>query len=80
MNGGLGTTMGCVGPKSVIEVRDGLTFLDLKVRQIEVSNAMCFLRLDYGFNQEFGLTALEHRIRLPSPVVVDELFQHSGGH
>lgn len=39
LNGGLGTTMGCVGPKSVIEVRDGLTFLDLKVRQIEVSCA-----------------------------------------
>jgi hypothetical protein len=28
--------MGCVGPKSVIEVRDGMTFLDLSVRQIEV--------------------------------------------
>lgn len=37
LNGGLGTTMGCVGPKSVIEVRDGMTFLDLSVRQIEVS-------------------------------------------
>jgi UTP--glucose-1-phosphate uridylyltransferase len=37
LNGGLGTTMGCQGPKSVIEVRDGLTFLDLCVRQIEVS-------------------------------------------
>jgi len=24
-----GTTMGCVGPKSVIEVREGMTFLDL---------------------------------------------------
>ena len=36
LNGGLGTTMGCVGPKSVIEVREGLTFLDLAVRQIEV--------------------------------------------
>ena len=36
LNGGLGTTMGCVGPKSVIEVRDGMTFLDLSVRQIEV--------------------------------------------
>ncbi|RUS19049.1 UTP--glucose-1-phosphate uridylyltransferase-domain-containing protein, partial [Endogone sp. FLAS-F59071] len=29
LNGGLGTTMGCVGPKSAIEVRDGMTFLDL---------------------------------------------------
>ncbi len=36
LNGGLGTTMGCVGPKSAIEVRDGLTFLDLTVKQIEV--------------------------------------------
>ena len=37
LNGGLGTTMGCIGPKSGIEVRDGMTFLDLTVRQIEVS-------------------------------------------
>ncbi|KAJ3197196.1 UTP-glucose-1-phosphate uridylyltransferase [Irineochytrium annulatum] len=38
LNGGLGTSMGCVGPKSVIEVRDGMTFLDLTVRQIEWMN------------------------------------------
>lgn len=38
LNGGLGTTMGCTGPKSVIEVRNGLTFLDLIVRQIESLN------------------------------------------
>jgi UDP-N-acetylglucosamine pyrophosphorylase len=38
LNGGLGTTMGCVGPKSIIEVREGMTFLDLSVRQIEVSS------------------------------------------
>merc|ERR1711939_1173335 len=39
LNGGLGTTMGCVGPKSVIEVREGMTFLDLSVRQIEHLNS-----------------------------------------
>ncbi|KAH9675002.1 UTP--glucose-1-phosphate uridylyltransferase 1 [Citrus sinensis] len=39
LNGGLGTTMGCTGPKSVIEVRNGLTFLDLIVIQIENLNA-----------------------------------------
>eukprot|EP00128_Syssomonas_multiformis_P005338 Colp12_sorted_trinity150504_noHs@4278 len=39
LNGGLGTTMGCTGPKSVIEVRDGMTFLDLTVRQIEHLNS-----------------------------------------
>ncbi|KAK3071378.1 UTP-glucose-1-phosphate uridylyltransferase [Teratosphaeriaceae sp. CCFEE 6253] len=38
LNGGLGTSMGCVGPKSVIEVRDGMSFLDLSVRQIEFLN------------------------------------------
>ncbi|CDU22425.1 probable UTP-glucose-1-phosphate uridylyltransferase [Sporisorium scitamineum] len=39
LNGGLGTTMGCTGPKSVIEVREGMTFLDLSVRQIEHLNS-----------------------------------------
>lgn len=39
LNGGLGTSMGCHGPKSVIPVRNDLTFLDLTVQQIEVS---CF--------------------------------------
>ena len=35
LNGGLGTSMGCKGPKSVIVVRNDLTFLDLTVQQIE---------------------------------------------
>ncbi|GJP51765.1 hypothetical protein CLOM_g10908, partial [Closterium sp. NIES-68] len=39
LNGGLGTTMGCTGPKSVIEVRNGQTFLDLILKQIETLNA-----------------------------------------
>lgn len=34
LNGGLGTSMGLQGPKSLLPVRDGLTFLDLIVRQI----------------------------------------------
>mmetsp|Transcript_26489 Transcript_26489/g.45615 ORF Transcript_26489/g.45615 Transcript_26489/m.45615 type:complete len:520 (+) Transcript_26489:90-1649(+) len=38
LNGGLGTTMGCQGPKSVIEVRaeggNEYTFLDLTVQQV----------------------------------------------
>ena len=36
LNGGLGTTMGCSGPKSAIEVRDGQTFLDLTIQQVQV--------------------------------------------
>ncbi len=33
LNGGLGTGMGLQGPKSLLSVRDGVTFLDLMVRQ-----------------------------------------------
>src|SRR5262249_30904113 len=38
LNGGLGTTMGCEGPKSAIQVRDGRNFLDLTVKQVEHLN------------------------------------------
>lgn len=40
LNGGLGTTLGCQGPKSAIEVRQGLSFLDLTVRQVEYLNSL----------------------------------------
>ncbi|MFH2129226.1 MAG: UTP--glucose-1-phosphate uridylyltransferase [bacterium] len=39
LNGGLGTSMGCVGPKSAIEVKNGQSFLDLIVSQIQSLNA-----------------------------------------
>jgi len=38
LNGGLGTSMGCTGPKSLISVRDRSNFLDLNVQQIEALN------------------------------------------
>jgi len=38
LNGGLGTSMGCTGPKSTISVRNELTFLDITVQQIESIN------------------------------------------
>lgn len=44
LNGGLGTSMGCTGPKSVITVRNEFTFLDMQVQQIE------FLNKKYGSN------------------------------
>ena len=34
LNGGLGTTMGLDGPKSLIMVKNGLSFLDVTVRQV----------------------------------------------
>ncbi len=34
LNGGLGTSMGMTGPKSLLAVRDDLTFLDITARQV----------------------------------------------
>jgi len=34
LNGGLGTSMGLSGPKSLLPVKDGLTFLDIIARQV----------------------------------------------
>jgi UTP--glucose-1-phosphate uridylyltransferase len=34
LNGGLGTSMGLTGPKSLLEARDGLSFLDVIARQV----------------------------------------------
>lgn len=42
LNGGLGTSMGLSGPKSLIELRDGMSFLEIIARQ------MNFLRDSYG--------------------------------
>ena len=34
LNGGLGTSMGMTGPKSLLPVKEGLTFLDIVARQV----------------------------------------------
>lgn len=39
LNGGLGTSMGCRGPKSTIPVKGSATFLDLTVRQVDFLNS-----------------------------------------
>ncbi|VDD76423.1 unnamed protein product [Mesocestoides corti] len=39
LNGGLGTSMECCGPKSLISVSDEQTFLDLTLQQIETLNS-----------------------------------------
>ncbi|WKY10395.1 hypothetical protein Q1695_002614 [Nippostrongylus brasiliensis] len=40
LNGGLGTTMGCAGPKSFIKVKGELSFLDIARRQHEAFNEL----------------------------------------
>ncbi|MFD0894469.1 UTP--glucose-1-phosphate uridylyltransferase [Luteolibacter ambystomatis] len=62
LNGGLGTSMGLQGPKSLLPVRDGVTFLDLMVRQVqslrESTGARVRLLLMNSFNTSEG--TLEH--------------------
>lgn len=41
LNGGLGTGMGCVGPKSEIQVKEGFTFNDVIARQIQAASKNC---------------------------------------
>jgi len=48
LNGGLGTSMGCVGPKSLISVRSDNTFLDLTIEQIEVHTHWALVGLGKG--------------------------------
>src|SRR5665647_934011 len=38
LNGGLGTTMGLQGPKSLIPVKNELTFLDITCKQLSAFN------------------------------------------
>jgi len=38
LNGGLGTSMGCVGPKSIIPVKNNFTFLDIICNQVNSLN------------------------------------------
>jgi UTP--glucose-1-phosphate uridylyltransferase len=64
LNGGLGTSMGLHGPKSLLEVKDGLSFLDIIVRQVlglrERSGARLPLVLMNSFaTREETLAALE---------------------
>ncbi len=48
LNGGLGTSMGLVGPKSLLKVKQGLSFLAIILRQAELSQ--CRLAMMNSFN------------------------------
>lgn len=58
LNGGLGTSMGLQGPKSLLEVRGGTNFLDLMVRQVlslrETAGAPVRLLLMNSFSTSEG--------------------------
>lgn len=57
LNGGLGTTMGLSGPKSLVEVKPGLTFLDIIARQARAARLPLVLMNSYA-TREPSIAAL----------------------
>ncbi|XP_012941896.1 UTP--glucose-1-phosphate uridylyltransferase [Aplysia californica] len=62
LNGGLGTSMGCTGPKSAIQVRNELTFLDLNVQQIEHLNKVYGVDVPLVLMNSFNTDEDTHKI------------------
>jgi UTP--glucose-1-phosphate uridylyltransferase len=80
LNGGLGTSMGMTAPKSLLEVKEGLTFLDITVRQIlelrRTSGARLPLVLMNSFaTREASLEALARYDELPVDGVPADFLQ-----
>jgi UTP--glucose-1-phosphate uridylyltransferase len=74
LNGGLGTTMGLSGPKSLVEVKAGVTFLDVIARQVLVAGLPLVLMNSYATRGP-SLAALERHGSLASDLPPDFL-QH----
>ena len=80
LNGGLGTSMGMTGPKSLLEVKEGLTFLDITVRQIRDLRARMDVALPLVLMNSFAtrdasLAALEGYDDLAVPGVEADFLQ-----
>ena len=57
LNGGLGTSMGLAGPKTLLPVRDGYSFLDLLVRQVLAARREHGVRLPLVLMHSFATRA-----------------------
>ncbi|MBK7216045.1 MAG: UTP--glucose-1-phosphate uridylyltransferase [Candidatus Promineofilum sp.] len=63
LNGGLGTSMGLTGPKSLLVVKDGLTFLDIIARQANEIGAPLLLMNSFATDAQ-SLAVLRQYPRL----------------
>jgi UTP--glucose-1-phosphate uridylyltransferase len=78
LNGGLGTSMGMTKAKSLLEVKDGLTFLDIIARQVLDARERFGVRLPLVLMNSFAtrddsLAALEKWPELASDIPADFL-------
>jgi UTP--glucose-1-phosphate uridylyltransferase len=61
LNGGLGTSMGLIGPKSLLKVKQGRSFLEIILRQAELTNSR--LALMNSFNTHTATLAAIERLK-----------------
>ncbi|MFO7709762.1 MAG: UTP--glucose-1-phosphate uridylyltransferase [Desulfobacterales bacterium] len=61
LNGGLGTSMGLIGPKSLLKVKQGRSFLEIILRQAELTNSR--LALMNSFNTHTATLAALERLK-----------------
>lgn len=70
LNGGLGTGMGLNGPKSLLKVKNGLTFLDIIVRQA-LHDRIPLLLMNSFATRDDTLAALERYPELAGKLPID---------
>ena len=78
LNGGLGTSMGLAGPKSLLPVKDGVTFLDLIAQQVldlrsRTGARVPLVLLNSFATREASLRALQKYPQLTQDVPLDIL-------
>jgi UTP--glucose-1-phosphate uridylyltransferase len=76
LNGGLGTGMGMTRAKSLIEAKDGLTFLDIVARQVEALRERAgapvpLVLMNSFYTHDDSLAALERHTQLESDLPRD---------
>ena len=72
LNGGLGTSMGLTGAKSLIKIKDGMSFLDIIMRQAENSEVTLAFMNSFS-TQDDTMAALK---RLKPPKFPIDFLQH----
>lgn len=61
LNGGLGTTMGCQGPKSLIKINDDFTFMDIIIEQHKLNPKIPLVLMNSFFTHHDTLNYLDQK-------------------
>ena len=73
LNGGLGTSMGLNGPRSLLMVKDGLRFLDIIVRHVLHIRQQTMTRLPLIFMNSYSTQEATHQALTAYPELIGDL-------